>query len=322
VALVERHGFFASPLDAGVNLGANLLQERVRLRYSNLGGGGITVGGQYRWEANRPDVTFQVDWPHPLGLGANLRVSAFRGRQLYDLDQPLLRRAQGLDLRLRRVLGSGTVAQLAVRARHRSFSRPDADAPAGDVVGLGLGIERRLLETSRQRVDASAELFHAGRILGSDAPFSRFTVGASWRLLLAPPEATLFERSLLAARVLWGHGGDGMPVDEMFAPGGSPEMELPLRAHPQTRDGALGATPLGRTLALANLEWRRLLRRSRDLPHAPAGRHALAPRRGRWPAPGCRADDRPPRLRPRPLRREERRLPRAQPGLLSHEPGQ
>ena len=53
-----------------------------------------------------------------------------------------------------------------------------------------------------------------------------------------------------------------MPVDEMFAPGGSPEMELPLRAHPQTRDGALGASPLGRGLTLTNLEWRRRVLRS------------------------------------------------------------
>jgi len=53
-----------------------------------------------------------------------------------------------------------------------------------------------------------------------------------------------------------------MPIDEMFAPGGSPEMELPLRAHPQTRHGALGVSPLGRGLTLTNLEWRRRLFRS------------------------------------------------------------
>ena len=36
-------------------------------------------------------------------------------------------------------------------------------------------------------------------------------------------------------------------------------MELPLRAHFRTRDGVLGVTPMGRSLVLANLEWRRRL---------------------------------------------------------------
>jgi len=50
-----------------------------------------------------------------------------------------------------------------------------------------------------------------------------------------------------------------MPVDEMFAPGGSPDMELPLRAHHQTSDGVLGGTPIGRSILLWNVEWRRRL---------------------------------------------------------------
>ena len=54
-----------------------------------------------------------------------------------------------------------------------------------------------------------------------------------------------------------------MPIDDMFAVGGSPDMELPLRAHRQTPGGILGPTPLGRSLALGNVEWRkRFLARS------------------------------------------------------------
>ena len=67
---------------------------------------------------------------------------------------------------------------------------------------------------------------------------------------------------MLSARLTWGRGGGGMPIDEMFAPGGSPEMELPLRAHPETLDGTLGVSPLGRGLTLTNLEWRRRVFRS------------------------------------------------------------
>jgi tetratricopeptide (TPR) repeat protein len=263
VALLERYGFYRNPVDLALNVGTNLLFERVRPRIWNIAGRGISVGGQYRWEANRPDLSLQLDWARPLGLGANMRVSAFRGRQLYDLEEgPLLRRSRGLDASLRRVLGSRTVGQLVFRTRHREFSRPDPDAPPGSIVGLEAALERQLLDTRRHRLDASLRLFQAGHALGSDLVFSRATVWASYRAFLSPPEGVLMEPSVLAAKVLWGRGGNGMPIDEMFAPGSSPEMELPLRAHHQDRDGALGVTPLGRELTLVNTEWRRRLVRT------------------------------------------------------------
>ena len=262
VALVERHGFSQGPLDLVLNLGTNLLFERVRPRYWNIAGSGISIGGQYRWEENRPDLSLQVDWPRPLGLGANLRVTAARGEQLYDLGEPLRQRSHGADVSLRRVLGPAMVGELVLRVHDRSFSRPDPDARPGDIMGLEAGLDRTILETHRHRLDAGIRLFHAGRGLGSDVAFSRGTASVSYRAFLLPPEGSLIERSVLAARLSLGRGGDGMPVDLMFAPGGSPEMELPLRAHPQTRNGTLGASPLGRGLALTNLEWRRRIFRS------------------------------------------------------------
>ncbi len=262
VALVERHGLYHGPLDLALDLGTNLLFERVHARYSDIAGSGISIGGQYRWEQNQPELSFQIAWPRPLGLGANLRVTAVRGRQLYDLGAPLLRRSRGVDLSLRRVLDPVTVGELAVRIRARSFSRPDPDARPGDLVGLEVGLDRTLLETHRHRLSAGLRLFDAGRALGSDVAFSRATASVSYRAFLLPPEGSLIERSVLAARLSLGRGGAGMPVDEMFAPGGSPEMELPLRAHPQTRQGMLGVSPIGRRLTLTNLEWRRRLFRS------------------------------------------------------------
>jgi hypothetical protein len=262
VALVERHGFFAGPLDLAVNLGTNLLYERVRLRYWNVAGTGMSIGAQYRWEENRPGLALDLEWPRPLGLGANMRVTATRGRQLYDVGEPLLRRSHGLDWSLRRVLGPATVGQLTVRVLDRAFSRPDPDARPGALVGMEVGLSRRLLETHRHRVDAAVRLFEAGPVIGSDVAFVRGTATASYSTFLSPPEGSLIERSVLAARVSCGLEGAGTPIDEMFAPGGSPEMELPLRAHPQTVDGTLGASPLGRGLALTNLEWRRRVFRS------------------------------------------------------------
>jgi hypothetical protein len=45
----------------------------------------------------------------------------------------------------------------------------------------------------------------------------------------------------------------------MYAPGISPESDLPLRAHPLTREGVLGVNPVGRSVLLLNAEWRQRL---------------------------------------------------------------
>src|SRR5206468_7478903 len=78
VALTERHGFFRGPVDFTLDVGTNLLFERIRPHYWNLAGRGINISGQYRWEETRPDLSLQIEWPRPLGLGANLLVSGFR----------------------------------------------------------------------------------------------------------------------------------------------------------------------------------------------------------------------------------------------------
>ena len=257
VALIERYGLYRTPLDLGLNVGTNLLFKRLRPRFANVAGSGLTVGGQYRWEEHRPDLSVFMDWPRPLGLDATFHVGGFRGEQLYLAGDPLNKKAHGLDLSARHVFAGRFVGQIAFRTRDRTFSRPDPSAPPGRIVGFEAGLDRRFLETSRQRLDASARFFASGRPLGSDVSFERGMIGASYKVTLGKPEGALLEKSLLATQVHWGRGSDAMPIDEMFAPGGSPEMELPLRAHPQDDDGALGATPIGRSLTLVNVEWRR-----------------------------------------------------------------
>jgi hypothetical protein len=66
-----------------------------------------------------------------------------------------------------------------------------------------------------------------------------------YEAVVSKPEGLSVERSVLAVRVRGGVGSDGLPVDEMYAPGVSPESDLPLRAHPLTWGGALGANPVG-----------------------------------------------------------------------------
>lgn len=266
VALGEKHGFADSLADGLVTAATNALQERVRVRYANVLGRGLTLGGSYRWAENRPEAAVFFQVPRPFDLPLYLRVQAFRGRQAYALGDGLGSTRRGFDLSLRHVLDGRTVVQAGFRLRDRAFSSPRPDAPPGVVAGMEARVERRLFEGARDRLDVAASVFQAARPFGSDVRFARAGVELGYRRHLAPREETRIERSVLAARVRAGWEGTGAPVDEMFAPGGSPDMELPLRAHRQAPSGILGTTPLGRSLLLANLEWRRRLVGSGPVP--------------------------------------------------------
>jgi hypothetical protein len=257
LALGERHGFFATRADFLASTAIGALQGRARLRYRNLGGAGVSLGGEVRWQPNRPRLELSGEWPRPFGLPVTLRVQGFRGRQRYDVGEEVLERSRGLDLVLRHVAGPATVVQLDLRTRERRFSRPRPDAPSGAVVGPELGIEQRLVDAYRLKVDAGLRAFGTLPGLGSDLRYFRAVATLEGRVFLAPPEGASLERSVLALRLRGGHGGRGTPLDDLFAPGGSPDMELPVRGHRQLRGGTLGATPLGRSLMLMNVEWRR-----------------------------------------------------------------
>jgi hypothetical protein len=263
VALTERHGFAQGPLDFLVTTGVNLAWKRLRLRYSGLGGTGLSLGASVRWQENRPETALQLQWPRLLGLPATLHLAGFRGEQAYELGGPFDMRRRGVDASLRHVLGGGAVATLGVRARDRSFSADRPDAPPGLVVGLEAGLDARLVETRRQRLDARVRLFGSGRATGSDVACVQADGELRYERVLSRPEGLTVERSVLVLRARGGWGSDSLPVDDMYAPGVSPESDLPLRAHPLTREGALGANPIGRSVVLVNGEWRlRLLHRA------------------------------------------------------------
>lgn len=266
VALGEKHGLADSLADGLVTAGMNALQERVRVRYANVLGRGLTLGASYRWAENRPEAAVFFQVPRPFDLPLYLRVQAFRGRQAYALGDGLGSTRRGFELGLRHVLDGRTVVQAGFRLRDRAFSSPRPEAPPGVVAGMEARVERRLVEGPRDRLDLAASVFQAARPFGSDVRFAKAGLELGYLRHLAPPEQAGIEHSVLAARVRAGWEGAATPVDEMFAPGGSPDMELPLRAHRQARDGILGTTPLGRSLVLVNLEWRRRLVGSGPVP--------------------------------------------------------
>jgi hypothetical protein len=259
VALAERHGLAHGPVDFLVSTGVNLAWQRLRLRYSNLGGRGVSLGGSHRWQENRRETALQLQWPGPLGLPATLRFVGFRGEQAYELGGAFDMRRRGIDVGLRHVLGGGTVASAGLRVRDRAFSVARADAEAGLLAGLEAGLDTRLLDERRHRLDATVRLFAAGRALGSEVGYVQADAELRYEGLLSRPEGLTVERSLLAVRVRSGWGSHGLPVDEMYAPGVSPESDLPLRAHPLTRGGVIGANPVGRSVLLLNAELRQRL---------------------------------------------------------------
>lgn len=256
VALTERHGLGSWQEIAG-SVVANALRRQVRLWYFNVGGEGVVLRAEYKWESTQPHVLGAVSWPRPFGLPARLIVFGLRARPEYALDDgPLTLRTRGPDVSLRRVVGPRTVVEAGWRFRERTYSRPHPDAPDGTVSALTLGIEASLLETSRRRLQASLHGASALGALGSDVRFSQATIALRYEHELAATDDLALSPSTLAARLVYGSGSDGMPLDAMYAPGAGSEVEYPLRGHDQKEGGVLGYTPIGRTLALLNVEWR------------------------------------------------------------------
>jgi tetratricopeptide (TPR) repeat protein len=259
VALSERHGLAHGPLDFLVTTGVDLAWKRVRLRYTNVGGSGISLGASHRWQENRPETALQLQWPRPLHLPGTLHLAGFRGEQAYELDGAFDMRRRGIDASLRHVLGGGSVASVGLRVRDRRFSVAREDAPTGLLAGVEAGLDTQLLEMRRHRLDAAVRLFAAGRATGSEVTYVQADGELRYEGVLSRPEGLTVERSVLAVRARGGWGSDGLPVDEMYAPGVSPESDLPLRAHALTRGGTLGANPIGRSVVLVNAEWRQRL---------------------------------------------------------------
>jgi tetratricopeptide (TPR) repeat protein len=259
--LAERHGFGeAAPL--AVTTMANLAVGVLRLRYANIGGRGISVGFFYRWEGVRPRRTTVVDWPRPFGLPAQARLFAFRETQPFDVDvggQRILNQ-QGADLRLRRVLDVRNVAEVTLRWRTRRFEGAPADfTRPGRILGLGVGYERMIVHTPHHRLEAFADGFASMK----DVKYASATVALRHLWMTSAPAEGQPPTSVVAARILWGMGSRGMPLDQMFMPGAAPDAEYPLRGHRLRERGVLGIAPIGRELRLGNVEWRReIYRRS------------------------------------------------------------
>ena len=257
VALVERHGFGSL---AGIAVGAGvdaIFSRRVDLGYADLGGEGASASALYRFQSTRPLLALTLDWPRPLGAPFYLELRSYLGKQDYALpDGAFQTKGGGGDLKARLVVGPGGVLELGISDIHRTFSVPRADGAPGTIVGIKAGLEQTLVSTARQRWSVEGRVFETASALGSDLRYTKAIGATRYRAILGPPEGVAIEKWVLAAQFQAGWSTSGAPIDQRFAPGGSPDMELPLRAHPQDQGGVLGATPIGRSLVIGNTEAR------------------------------------------------------------------
>jgi tetratricopeptide (TPR) repeat protein len=257
LAVLERHGFAASLREWLLTKAVDLADQRAQLRYTNLTGQGINLSAGYRWEARRPETTATIDWPRPLGLDASLRVMATRIRQRYSVEGEPRRRAEEWNVRLRRVVGPRTVADLSLRSSYRSFDRDVPNLPAGRMTGIEGGIETALLERGRFSVHGRARVLQTLPAGPSDVQVRRGEARLVCKLYLGP--ASDRESHVIALQSAAGLASRGTPVDFYFAAGASGDMEWPLRAHRQASASVMGTTALARQVSLLNIEWRRRL---------------------------------------------------------------
>ena len=255
VSLVEKP-VFGDLAETAVMTVAYALQKKVRVRFTNLDGGGLSVSGSYLWQSTQPKLSLGLAWPRPLGLPFKLHMEAEQGRPTYQIDDDRFTlRAKGLDLRLRRVLRARTVAEAGWLVSDRRVP----PAPSTRLSALQLGIDQSFVDAWRHKVDLSLRGWIATHDFGSDVRAYQTVARLKYQLFLSPPEDIAVERSVLVTQLVYGYGDDDVPLDEMFVLGAGTDSVFPLRAHRQKKNGVLGRSPISLALGLVNVEWRRRL---------------------------------------------------------------
>lgn len=263
VALRERHGFWSSLPEFVLTAGAHALKKKARLRYANLMGRGVTLTGEHKWESTQPHTELALDWVRPAGLPANLHVLAHRGRPSYDPEDPFQIRRRVLEVGVSRVAGPGSVGRLTFHASDRSFPARAPFDTSGRVLGLELGFDKELLDTRRDLSTSTVSVLRSLDARGSGLAFWKGSASVRYFRFADPRDDAEIPRRVLAAQVNLGAGGEEMPLDLFFLPGAASDADLPLRAHRRKSGGIAGRAPVGRTLALANLEVRQRVLRHR-----------------------------------------------------------
>ncbi len=213
----------------------------------DIRGSGASVASLIRWDGNKRRV--RVAFASPLArdpgwrvrLGIDARDENWSVPETGDFN---LRKAEA-SLDLARMTESGTEwsGGFSVSSRSVEVSRQGALLKARG------SLTRDLIRVPERNFvlggSISGEL---GRLLEGDAGLlgkAEAGLQASWRAL--------------AARIRAGALGGDAPFDELFMLGVERDSDLWLRGHAATHEGKKGSGPLGRSFALANLEWQQPL---------------------------------------------------------------
>ncbi|MCU0242815.1 MAG: hypothetical protein MUF51_10380, partial [Vicinamibacteria bacterium] len=166
-------------------------------------------------------------------------------------------RSKGLGLRLRHVLGPGSVGEVALRYRDRRFTQAleDNHNNTGSLWSLEASSAKVVAQTERLilRFEPQAR---AGHVAGADSYFRASARLGTRLILVAPGKEDVEPGSSIQGQAVVAWGSRHLPIDEVYAPGFGPDMDYPLRGHAQLKKGVQGIAPLSERIGLVNLEWR------------------------------------------------------------------
>ncbi len=224
--------------------------ETVFAEFPDIRGSGISVSSMLRWDSDKRRVLSTVATPLAGDPGWRLRLGFDARDENWTVPGAgdfKLRKAEGT-LDLARMTEGGTELSAGFGVSSRSIPVPDAFGFAsrdGAVLKARGSARRDLLRIPERRFSAAGTISgELGRVLeGRSGAFGKTEIGIEARL------------RAVTARLRAGAIGGPAPFDELFLLGIERDTDLWLRGHPATRGGRKGNGPIGRSFALANLEW-------------------------------------------------------------------
>jgi hypothetical protein len=231
-----------------LSLARGLAFETVYAELPDIRGSGASLASMLRWDGNKRRAA--VGFSAPLAGDPAWRVRLRTDARDENWNVPgagefNLRKIES-SLDLLRLTEGGTEWSAGASVSSRTAPIPlDGSPHEGFALQARGAVRRELLAISWRQLSVSGSLSGAlGRMFEDGAPlFGKVEAGidANWRSL--------------AARFRAGAVSGAAPFDELFTLGVDRDTEHWLRGRSATRDGKKGSGPIGRSFALASIEW-------------------------------------------------------------------
>lgn len=209
--------------------------------YTNIAGRAIHVQSLMRWDKDKRRADAEVSWP--ASARSRYVVSADARHEIWDLGGRTTRiRKQEISAGIRSIVSP----RLSWSSEGIVTHRPD-----GSSLRYGASLSYDAVRIPQKRFTLTPEIrSQFGRYLSGGGRIARAegVVALQWMPQAAGDDYRI-STTARASRI-WGRTFE----DEMFALGLGRDEELPLRAHPATRDGRKGAAVIGRRYGLLNAQ--------------------------------------------------------------------